>query len=58
MKYNYTKKKFSIWSIIVKFFKVVCAFFKLIFFILSIPYKIYKGIEDIISAIKAKPQKA
>ena len=58
MNKKYTKKTNSAWSYIAVIFKAVLAFFKLIFFVLSIPYKIYKGIEDIINAVKVLSQKA
>ena len=57
MKYNYTKESFSVWSTILKILKGICALFKLLLFILSIPYEIYKGIEEIVSAFSTKPQK-
>lgn len=58
MNKKHTKKTNSTLSYIAVIFKAVLAFFKLVFFILSIPYKIYKGIEDIVNAVKALPQKA
>jgi len=58
MKYSYPKNTFTPLSIIVKILKGIWALFKLIIYILSIPYEIYKGVEEVISTFKSKPKKA
>ena len=53
-----SSKKNSVWSYIVLVFIAIFAFFKFLFFVLSIPFKLCKGIEEIVRAVKAIPQKA